>query len=70
MEDGPIVDPFTERIGVEDAAQQGDGLFGGVPILDGKAGRDADSGCVSRSCLSDGRCGFRWLGRCGSRLCG
>jgi hypothetical protein len=32
-EDGPIVDPLPERVGVEDGAEEEDGLFGGVPVL-------------------------------------
>jgi hypothetical protein len=32
-EDGPIVDPLPERVGVKDGAEEEDGLFGGVPVL-------------------------------------
>ena len=38
VEDGPVVDPFAEGVGVEDAAEEEDGLFGGVPVLVGVAG--------------------------------
>jgi hypothetical protein len=41
VEDGPIVDPLAERVGVEDTTQQHDGLFGGVPVLVRVAGGDA-----------------------------
>lgn len=33
MEDGPIVDPFTQTIRVEDRAKKHDWLLGSVPVL-------------------------------------
>ena len=41
MEDGPVVDPLAERVRVEDAPQQHNGFFGGVPVLVRVAGGDA-----------------------------
>ena len=38
--DGPVVDPLAERVRVEDAAEQLDGLLGRVPVLEREAGRD------------------------------
>ena len=32
--DGPVVDPFAETVGVEDGAEEEDGLFGGIPIFE------------------------------------
>lgn len=30
----PVVDPFSERVGIEYAAQENDGSLGRVPVLD------------------------------------
>jgi hypothetical protein len=34
MVDGPVVDPFAQRVGVEDTAQEQDWLFLGIPVLE------------------------------------
>jgi hypothetical protein len=33
VEDGPVVDPLAERVGIEDTTEQHDGFFSGVPVL-------------------------------------
>ena len=47
MVDGPIIDPFAERVGIEDTPKQDDGGLGRVPILDRVTGGDAHACSVS-----------------------
>lgn len=53
VEDGPVVDPFAERVGIKDAAEKENGSFGWVPVLDGVTGGEA---CSSGVFL----CGLYW----------
>jgi len=44
VELGPVEDPFAERVGIEDRAEQDDGPLVGIPVLEGVVGRDASLG--------------------------
>nr|POE72304.1 hypothetical protein CFP56_12180 [Quercus suber] len=71
VEDGPVIDPFAQGVGIEDAAEQEDGLLGRIPVLVRVAGRDAGTSGV----LGGGLGGRRLGGRAGARgsrlrLCG
>ena len=43
VEDGPVIDPLAERVGIEDGPEEHDGLFGGIPVLVRVAGGDASA---------------------------
>lgn len=60
--DGPVVDPLAQAVGVEDAAQEHDGLLGGVPVLERVARGDAVAAGVGLGGLGGRR---RLLGRGG-----
>lgn len=46
VEDGPVVYPLPEGVGVEDAAEEQDGFFIGVPVLQRIARRNTGLGGV------------------------
>lgn len=60
MVDGPIIDPFTQTVGVEDGSQEEDGRFGRVPIFRRVPCRDPGASGVSGSGLT--MRGARFLG--------
>jgi hypothetical protein len=73
---GPVVDPLAERVGVEDGAEQRDGLLGRVPVLEREAGGDVRATRVlfgGHAGLLRGRClwflwgGCLWHRRLGAR---
>jgi hypothetical protein len=66
---GPVIDPFAERVGIEHAAKQSDGLFAGIPILVGVASRNSCTCRVLRCCLTNRLLSLccRLLGWCGGR---
>lgn len=59
VEDGPVVDPFAQRIGVKDRAEQDDGSFCGVPVLEGVTGGDSGAFGVFLGGLGGGLGGGR-----------
>ena len=67
VEDGPVVDPFAQRVGVKDTAQEHDRGFGGVPVLVGVSGGDAGTLGILLGGLGGGLGGRRLgLGRSGA----
>jgi hypothetical protein len=64
VEDGPIVNPLAEGVGVEDTSQEHDGFFGGVPVLVGVARRYACAARIIFSRLGRGLGRRRTLGLC------
>jgi hypothetical protein len=74
VEDGPVVDPFAERVGIEDGAEEHNGFFAGVPVLVRVAGGDASAARIFFSGLARGLCGSGgrllgggWLRAAGTR---
>jgi hypothetical protein len=53
MVDGPVIDPLTQTVGIEDAAQEHDGFLGWVPVLEGVSGWDAMLARVGLGGLGD-----------------
>jgi hypothetical protein len=71
VEDGPVVDPLAEGVGVEDGSEKHDGFLAGVPVLVRVAGGDASAARVLFG-GSGGGFGGRGglLGGGGLRACG
>lgn len=46
MEDSPVVNPFTERVGIKHTAQQKDRWLSRIPVLDGVTGGDPSLGGI------------------------
>jgi len=57
--DGPVIDPFAQGVGIEDAAEQHDGLLGGIPVLERVARGDPVPLGIGLRGLAGHR-GWRW----------